>query len=194
MATSKKKPEPTYLTRTEYARHRGCTPSAVTRAIHKGKLKRCLVRRGRRTLLNRDVADREWAQNTAVYIDSPLPPKAKAEAEAAECATETTETTDDNEPRSVSARYQAARAAKVKAEAESAKLKLKKLRGELVDVADVGRLCSDVFSTLRRRLDVLADRMGPDLAPITDPAEIRRRLDDEIRAALTDAANGIANG
>jgi len=154
-----------------YAKHAGVSAATVTRWIRDGVLERSLVQRGKRRLVDPLVADYERAERVAE--------KARADEDEGDA--------EDRES------YQSARAAKVRADAEAAQLKLAKLRGELAPVEEVGALWGEVLGTLRRRLEVLSDRLGPELAAIDDEAEVRERLKAEVRAALTDAANEIAN-
>ncbi len=160
------------VTQTAYAKHAGVSPATVTRWIKGGVLVRSFVTRGKRRLVDPVVADDERAARVAEKASD-----AKASDDAGG---------EDS--------YQTARAAKVRADAEAARLKLARLRGELVEVAEVGRLWSEVLGQLRRRLEVLADRLGPELAAMAEADEVRDLLRGEVRAALTDAANEIANG
>lgn len=47
-----------------YAKKRGCSHTAVENAVKRGRLKRCLLKRGDKILIDPAVADREWSQNT----------------------------------------------------------------------------------------------------------------------------------
>jgi hypothetical protein len=49
----------------DYARHRGCARATVTQAIDAGKLPRSVgIVDGKRRILDRDRADREWIENS----------------------------------------------------------------------------------------------------------------------------------
>lgn len=66
MARRKKqasKPAPISLA--AYARHRGCKPPNVTRAVQRGKLNKSVVRvNGKPKIRSADLADEEWAANS----------------------------------------------------------------------------------------------------------------------------------
>ena len=158
------------LTVTQYANYRkaaglsGGTRAAVYKASDSGRIS---WKRGE--LVDVEATDREWSGDTEQKVE----------------VTGDTRTTSE---------YQNARAEKTRLQAETSKIKLAQLRGELVAVDQVGRLWSEVLGTLRRLLEVLADRLGPELAAMDSPDDVRLRLRSEHRAALEDAANEIANG
>lgn len=52
------------LSQRAYAVHRGVTHTAVAKAIKSGRLKKCLVEKGARRLIDVELADAEWAANT----------------------------------------------------------------------------------------------------------------------------------
>ena len=154
------------MSRSEYARYLGVTPGRISQMMAEGKLLRCVVRRGHKVYIDQAIADAEARGTTQTRITL----------------------SDDGGD------YQSARTEKIRAEAQAAKIRLAKMRGELISVDEVTELCSSVFSVLRQRLDVLADRIGPELAAEEGEREVRERLRSEIRAALTDAASVISNG
>jgi hypothetical protein len=47
-----------------YAKHRGVSPEAVSKAVKKGRLTKAVVGEGADRKIDSDVADREWAENS----------------------------------------------------------------------------------------------------------------------------------
>jgi len=64
-------------------------------------------------------------------------------------------------------------------------------RGELVPIAQVRAVASELVSRLGSALEGLPGRLANEIAGISDPAEIRARIGDEIRGARTAFAHGI---
>lgn len=52
------------LTWRAYAQRRGCSHTAVQKAVKSGKLNRSLIKVGKRVLIDPAIADREWRDNT----------------------------------------------------------------------------------------------------------------------------------
>jgi len=182
--TKKKNPmKRELLSMHRYAHRRGCAPSTVGRAVRLGRLKESVVKRGKRILIDPEIADQEWEKNTRMHIIDSLKEKTANEQRQ--------EQRREDPP--VLLDYQEARAKKIRADAAASEIKLQKLRGDLIDVLDVARLWEEVLGSLRRRLEVIPDRLASELVAIDDPKEMRDRLRADIRAALQDAANELTN-
>ena len=78
------------------------------------------------------------------------------------------------------------------AEADLAELELKERRGELVKKADVEREAFAVQRALRDRLTGIPDRIAPMLAAETDVAKCHEIVASEIRAALREIVQELA--
>ncbi len=64
-------------TKSEYARHRACTPAAVTRALKEGRIS--VLKVGGRELIDFEAADSAWAVSTRPRVDAhPPPPRGPA--------------------------------------------------------------------------------------------------------------------
>ena len=59
---------PTHLTQKQYAQLRGCAPSAVTKAVKEGRITLVLV--AGKKMVDVQLADKQWAQNTRARGDS----------------------------------------------------------------------------------------------------------------------------
>lgn len=149
------------ITQAEYARRRGCSRVAVTKAIDKGRIS--LID----GMIDPAVADVQWKANT------------RARAGSASMR-ETRQAKDDGGEEG----YMAARTRREQAEAELAELKLAEARGDLVRAAEVRSALAKRAAALREGLLQLPARLTPVLAAETDPARVHEMLDVEIRAAM----------
>lgn len=77
----------------------------------------------------------------------------------------------------------------VRAQANHEELKVSQLTGRLTPIEEVRAAFSEAMVIVATQLDGLAGRMAGDLAGITNPAEIRKRLLDETRR-IRSAASG----
>jgi len=75
--------------------------------------------------------------------------------------------------------------------ADLAELELRKRRGELVDVTDVGRALDRVLRGARDRFMALPDRLAPALVAETDIVRMRALLDDAVRAELSSLSTAL---
>jgi len=87
--------------------------------------------------------------------------------------------------------YQAARAVKEKYNALTAKLEFEQASGKLVE-ADAARLfAADLAATFRGALEILPDRIAPELVALSDTETIRAVLVESFEQILTDLADKI---
>lgn len=148
----------------EYARHRGVSRAAVTKAVQEGRLRRCVIEhRGKPAISDPDLADEEWKANTtpSVHVDP---------AAAAAVATSR-------------ARYEEARA-------QAAELDMQERRGELVRADRVRAAVADRFLAVKSKLLAVPARVRQQMPHVA--AEDVQQLEDLIREALEDLANGIS--
>lgn len=157
----------TLISQAEYARRRGVSRSAVTKAAKAGRI---TLIDGR---VDPEVADIQWARKTdphqALRGSGGRVPRAPLTVPGAAPA-------DDG--------FSDARARRESALAELAELDLAERRGELVRTDDVQRALVGKVMGLRDSLDTLADRLSPLLAAESDPARIYALLREEVRQAL----------
>jgi len=87
--------------------------------------------------------------------------------------------------------YQGARALKEKYNALTAKLEFEQASGKLVE-ADAARLfAADLAATFRGALEILPDRIAPELVELSDTETIRAVLVESFEQILTDLADKI---
>ena len=89
------------------------------------------------------------------------------------------------------ARVTHARAAtdRILVDAELKRLELDERRGNLVDRRDVQTDAFTTARTVRDRMTMIPDRCASELASLTEPMEVRRRLNEEIVGALAALAD-----
>ena len=63
---------------------------------------------------------------------------------------------------------------------EQEELKLQKMRGELLSIDQVMEEVVPAFMSVRDGIMAMVEKMAPRLAPISDPAEIRRQMYSEV--------------
>jgi hypothetical protein len=151
-----------------YARRRGVSRAAVTKAVQEGRLRRCVIEHhGRPAISDPELADQEWQENTRST------PSVTSQLEAA-----------GQSSIAVSrARYEEARA-------QGAELDLQERLGELVRADRVRAAVADRFLAVKAKLLAVPARVRQQMPHIA--AEDIRQLDELIREALEDLANGIS--
>lgn len=153
------------ISKSEYARRRGCTEAAVRRAVKDGRI----------SLIDGKIdpvaADAQWARNSRVRAGS------KPTTEARPVDQEDTE-----------GGYWQSRARREAAEAEMAELKLAEQRGSLVRAADVRAVFSQRLAGLRNSLLQIPARLSPVMAAESDQARCFEALQAELHAALAQAS------
>lgn len=160
------------LTQADYARHRGCTPPTVHRAIKDGRI----------TLINGKidpaVADREWDANTDHQMrENALSRVTKSKEEEALTHGEEAAKNGDT--------YLAWKTRRERAEALRSELAHAQASGELYEKAAADRAAKTMARLLRDRLFGIASRVSAELAGLSDPAAIEALLNRELRAALS---------
>lgn len=155
------------VSQAEYARRRGVSRPAVLKAVKSGRI---VLIDGK---IDPEVADIQWAKNTA--------PRVQADAPTRAAAIEPRETLPDAvEPVSLNE----ARARREAVMASLAELELAERRGELVSAAGVEKALASKILGARDALDALADRLSPLLAAESDASKVYAMLRREIRQAL----------
>jgi len=160
------------IIRAEYARRRGVTRAAVTKAVDTGR-----ISIGDDGLLDPEVADAEWDANT--NPDQALRNKGAGAAPAIDPAAK---------------RWQDARARREERLADLAELDLQERRGELIHKGSVRKSLRAKVVQVRESLDSMADRLAPLLAAEADIAKVRALIRGELRHALSELARGVDEG
>ncbi|MHB1098522.1 MAG: hypothetical protein ACYCZR_03090 [Burkholderiales bacterium] len=151
------------VTQAEYARHRGVSPMAVSKAV---KAKRILLIDGK---IDPEVADIQWEKNTH--------PEQAARANAGKgpqlAANESSE-------------YWLIKIRREKAEALKIELQLAEMCGKLVERAKVEAASYQVGRLLRDMVLAVPGKLAAELAAISDPMQIEIRMRDELRKVLSE--------
>ncbi len=161
------------LTLAAYARHRGCSRPAVSKALREKRI--TLTAEG---LIDPVAADAQWQARTR--------PRATAKPAAAEL------------PLSADAAgvsYQEAKRRQAVADMLQAERLEAEQRGELLRREVMERVVGDLAAALKQRVMQVKARLAPLLAAETDVAKVSAMLDAELRAALeASASNGQQAG
>ena len=168
------------MTQKEYARHRGCSPVSVHKAIRAGRIS---LIDGK---IDPAVADIQWAANSraraparkavdlvAVSTSSPSPGDA-APPDAA------VSPPADGNPND----YWDARSRRETAEAAIAEMKEAEMRGTLIRADSVRTSWANKISTARDALLQIPHRLAPVLAAETEIERVAELIEAELRQAL----------
>jgi phage terminase Nu1 subunit (DNA packaging protein) len=169
------------MTQAEYARQRGCSKQAVSKAVKAGRL---TLIDGR---IDPEIADREWARNTDPDQQQRGAPE---QFEVTQARVQTSVRRDPAHERDVGdPMLVEAKARTEKLRADLLEIEIREKRGELVEADQVRRVNFNLARTTRNALLALPARLAPLLAPIADASEIERLLEAEIRKVCVQLAS-----
>jgi hypothetical protein len=174
------------ITKSAYARSRGCSPAAVTTAIKSGRIKAAVVKKDGKELLDFEKANDLWTRNTQQQPPStqapaaPLNPPADRDLRAFIEGLPEDEIPDLNWSRARREHYSA----------EREKIGTLKDRGEVIVRSETRAEAFACARAVRDALLSLADRLAPMLAATADARECHRLLTEEHRIALRGLADG----
>ena len=168
--------KPNRVTKSEYAKLRGCAPSAVTRAIKEGRITTVLI--DGRELIEVAVADIQWQSNTRARADS-TSAAVVAAMPAVIVANEVGATTS----------YEEARRRRETAEANLAEMKQAEMSGVLIRTDAVRSAWAAKITGARDALLQIPSRIAPILAAETDLVRVTALLEDELRQALAELSS-----
>lgn len=156
-----------------YARHRGCAPSAVTRAIQDRRIPVLMI--DGRAMIDFAAADAAWAVSTRPRIDAPGPSAPRGPLLDA----------DQSANMDALAR---ARLVREEAAGQLLALRLDREAGALVDRGEVDLVMADIGASLQATLGDVPARIAPRLVgrPLD---EIARTLTETLERALNDIAD-----
>ena len=163
----------------EYARQRGISPAAVTKAMRDGRISRGVIlgSKGKKSI-DTEIADAEWAASTDTTQGAPSHANPRGHNAAAQAAGSDTPS------------FMESKAKREAFMAELARLEYEEKSGKLVQVDDVKRESFRVARIVRDSMLNIADRVASELAAETDPFRVQQRLTQEIRLALTELRLG----
>ena len=166
------------ISQADYAKHRGCSEAAVSKAI---KANRISLIDGK---IDPAVADMQWKRNSRARVDSGQRRGQPAAGDRTPVhGTGDSGSTGDDKPGG--ADYWESRARREAAEAELAELSLGEKRAELVRKADVDRAAYTAARAMRDGLTNCARRLGAACAVLSTPGECAAIIELEHRHLLT---------
>jgi len=170
----------TLISPAAYARKRGVSREAVSKAINNGRISTVAGHNGRK-MIDPEVADIQWAKNTdpaqSARANSPktiVPPFLRAGDQQGSA-------------------YWDAHTRREIAAANREELLEKKLAGELVERVKVEDAAFAIGRMLRDAVLGLPTRLAPELAALPDAFEIETKLRNELRKVLEDITSITAD-
>jgi hypothetical protein len=185
-----------------YAKHRGVSVNAVSKAVKAGRITAEVNKDGKRWI-NAEKADKQWAENTSGRKDeivaAPVKPAtarapaAKPAHKAAPAAEEPEEEAPEGEqPEQKKNTYAFSRGIREGFMAKLARLEFEEKAGRLVPADKVKIDAYKIGRTVRDSILNVADQLSHDLAAEGDPHKIHIMLTTELRKAL-DSLEGLGN-
>ena len=165
----------------DYAKHRGVSPAAVSKAIKAGRLKEAITRdsRGHPKIMDLEAADAEWERNT----------QQRSEAHAPSPKATTTRAPVQPLPPGVPA-FAESRARNEAAKSGILTLQLLEAKGRLVNVEGVRDAIAMKFAEIRTKLLGVPHRLQQRSSTIS--AKDRKLVDTLIRESLEALADEIS--
>lgn len=162
------------LTKSAYARHRGCDEKAVRKAIQDGRISTIDGK------IDPEVADIQWAKNTRARADSkrtaPQEPLAGMDAATAPAGPASGPAGSPD--------YSDNRARREKAEADMAERANLREAGQVLDRQQVERAVFDIVHSLRDAVMAVGQRAAAKCIGLADARDIERAITEECRQAL----------
>lgn len=172
------------ISKSAYARLRGCDEKAVRKAINEGRIS---LIDGK---IDPTVADIQWARNTRARASQSTPAAAGASGDLLGALP--SPALGDAPPAPAtpiqSDGYTAARARREIADAETAEIQLRKLRGDVLITADVARAGFEIGREIRDAMESATNSLAGELAPLTSAeacAEVLRRHNRALQDLLS---------
>jgi hypothetical protein len=179
------------LTKSEYARARGCSPAAVTTAIKDGRIRGAIVTRNGKELLDLDKANELWARNTQQQPPPRAKPAPVAPRPAAASPTDQElQAFIQGLPEDQIPDLNDSRARREHYLAEKARLDALRGRDELGPIADMQREAFALGKAVREGMLGIIPRISADLAAARDQFEVERLLEAEVLTALRVLTDG----
>ena len=155
-----------YMTRAEYAKHRGCSAQIIGRYV---KQKRLTLVKGK---IDSKTADQELDKNIQIQK------KSKLRKKEPESKSKTKKTVSDAEA------FNKAKAKREKCKADLAELELQEKKGKLVSVDQVKKEGQDLYRRYRDQMLNVVIRATKKLLGETNEFKFRETLKKEIESAI----------
>lgn len=175
-----------------YARYRGVSPEAVSKAVKLGRISTVLDERGKR-VIDPAVADTEWLENSAHHKrQSPTIAEKKAAASSAPPEPPHVEApplagSDSSAPAGPS--YNRSRAIREAFNAKIAQIEYEEKIKKLISAEKVRVSAFKSARIVRDAIMNIPNRISADLASETDPQKVRIMLTDALNEALQELAS-----
>lgn len=162
-----------------YARHRGVSVEAVSKAVAAGRLPTAVVLvDGQPKIADVALADQEWEANTRPRIDQPRKPRRRSAADA-------DADIDANADGDASQRYLEARARRESALADLAEIEVEEKLDELVPFEEARDYMIDKFTVAKTKLLGIPSRF---VQQFPDLAEHAPAIESLLREAMEELA------
>ena len=167
---------------TAYAKHRKVAQQTVSKAIKSGRLKECLTRKGKRFVIDFEIADREWVRNSQpwVTVEARNTPEGVV-YEVPEDGEESDEKWDFNKARTETETYKA----------KAAKLDYEVKKGSLVDAKEAAKTVFDILRVVRDRMLALPPNVTSSVLSAPDEASAILAVKREFTQILTEASQAV---
>lgn len=173
-----------------YARHRGCSRAAVTKAISTGRIPRTAAKKNEsgHWRIDAEIADREWARSTTRESAADVEGRRRQAAASADPADRqfrfaAADIPVDEDGRPLSrVEVQTIRDAIA---ARREQIELAELRGELVRKDEVRKRIAEMSRTTVNQLLAIPARVSKAVAAEADPAAVEIALEQALVDALT---------
>jgi hypothetical protein len=180
-----------------YAKRRGVSAEAVSKAIQVGRLRECVVRvDGQPKIADPDLADREWSATTRPRIDHPIVSPGPVAPPAGHDRPADRATVDVGDALANihvnRALREAALARKEAALADMAEIEVQVKRGQLVPVDEARVDVIDRFTVAKTKILGVATRVKQRMPHIS--GDDIRLIDDLLREALEELADAGGDG
>lgn len=160
------------ITASEYAKQRGVTKQAVSKALRDGRISYTEDENGRK-MIDPSTADQEWNDNTHVPRSAPKEPSISTD-----------------KPPKVGPSYADSRRIREAYQAQLAKLDFEERRGKLVSSDQVKTEAFKIGRAVREAILNVPDRIAAELAGETDQHKVHTRLREELEKALEELSSG----
>lgn len=165
----------TLITKSAYARHRGCDEKAVRKAVAEGRIS---LIDGK---IDPEVADIQWARNTRARVSQSSAPGADPELplESPPVGVEAPAAKPPADPG-----YMQFRSRREEADAQIAEMNAAKMRGAMLMRQDVDRAMFEIGREIRDRLSACARRIASEVASVSSAEACEAVVDREHRIVL----------
>ncbi len=170
-----------------YARMRGCSESAVRKAISSKRIKP-----DSDGSIDPDRANKEWEQNT--FVNATLRPSATKPAQQPRQQRTVTSAPSVDAPSSDPVQsYLRARAVKETFNAKVAQMEYEEKAGRLIQASRAAEYASTFSAIVKDHLMAMPDRLAPALAAVDDESAAHRILFNDVSTVLKKLSKAVAD-